>query len=162
MRREIEKQIEQIKETILETGVTIVVLESVEESLRIWPDSDELWCLLGDLIPLCEDETDYDLADVLSSYQKAVAINPHSAETHESLGYFYDVCEEENEKAESSFRKAIEFGAGMNSFTGLARVLAQKGKKPDALKLLSSCAFNNDPKVREMEDDIKSGVWRKN
>lgn len=162
MKREIEKQIEKIKETISETGVTVVVLESVEKTLRRWPDSDELWCLRGDLIQLCEGETDYDLADVFCSYQNAVVINPHSAEAHESLGYFYDVFENEFEKAESAFRQAIEFGAGADSFLGLARVLAQAGKSEEALNLLSGCPFCDEVKVENLKHDIKSGGWDSN
>jgi lipoprotein NlpI len=61
-------------------------------------------------------------------YQQAVAVDPSFGEAYESIGYYYDVLEEDLSMTEMAFRKAIELEMGLNSYFGLARVLTEQGK----------------------------------
>lgn len=153
------QRITEIKDLIEQTSVTSKVLEIVEQAITACPESAELWCLRGDLIQLCDDETAYELMGALKSYQQAAVMNPNSFEAYEEMGYYHDVIENNFDEAELAFRKAIELGAGIDSFVGLARVLAQAGKQDESLLLLSSCPYSTDSNIKEMEGEIKSGIW---
>ena len=152
--------IEQIQNITSTVGVTADALHSVEEALLALPSSCRLWCLRGDLIQMQEDESQYQLADAMTSYKRAAEIDPACAEAQESMGYFYDVFEDDFEKAERALRLAIQNGAGANSYIGLARVLSQVGRKEEALDLLSSCQHRDEEKVNEIRSEIEDGIWR--
>ena len=116
----------EIGERITETEkVTAEDLEATERALETYPDSVELWCLLGDLIQLSDEDSTYEFKEAETCYIKAKEIDPEDPEPYESLGFYYDSILEDPAKAEPYFRKAIELGAGESAHEGLADVLAQ-------------------------------------
>ena len=135
----------------------------IEESLREHPDSFSLWCLRGDLIQLFEDDSTekYDWSDVIASYQRASEKESTNPRPYESLGYFFDVVYEDFETSELHFRRAIELGAGSDSWIGLARVLAENGKQDDAIALLvsSKCPDTDTEPIKRILNEIRSGEW---
>ncbi len=64
-------------------------------------------------------------------------------------------------KAEQAFRTAIKLGAGVDSYCGLARVLAQAGEPNKAVQNLSEgvCPFHSDNEVQKMRAEIIAGDW---
>ncbi|MGI8543454.1 MAG: tetratricopeptide repeat protein [Aridibacter sp.] len=137
------------------------IFSLVEKAVKEYPESAKLWCLRGDLIQIGSSETNYELNDSLESYKKALEIDPSSFEAHESIGFFYDDHLGNYSLAEESFRKAIDLGAGEESYYGLARVLAQLNQTEDALKLLEpdNYIYHNESEIKEIRDEISSGVW---
>jgi hypothetical protein len=59
------------------------------------------------------------------------------------------------------FRKAIELGAGAGSWVGLARVLAEMGRREEALTLLAAdtCPHASVREVVDVRGEIKDGRW---
>jgi hypothetical protein len=100
------------------------VLEKLEDGLKFFPQSVELWCLRGHLILLSEGG-DYELRDALDSYKKAVTLDPDCLDAIEELGYFYDVIERDPESALPYFRKAVASGARKKTRKALLDVIAQ-------------------------------------
>lgn len=133
-----------------------------DEAVAAYPRSAKLWCMRGDLIQLGSEESKYELLDALESYHRAVAVDPGFAEAYQEIGYYHDVYTEDFPAAEQAFRKAVELGAGMHSYLGLARVLAELGEKDKAIDVLSAerCPFYDDLDVREMRDEVEKGAWR--
>jgi len=103
------------------------LLERVDEGLRLFPESAELWCLRGHLIQLSERE-EYYHQDALESYKKAVGLDPQCLDAYEEIGHFYDL-ECEPEKAEPYFRKAVALGAGKKTRNALLDVIRQIQEK---------------------------------
>jgi len=133
----------------------------VEQALSEHPRSAALWCLRGVLIQLGAGEEPYDLPAVLASYQRAIEIDPTFAEAHEGIGYYHDDLFDDPRSAEPSFRAAVDCGGGEYAFVGLARVLAQLGRRDEALALLRppSCPYATCDTVREIGDEIRDGLW---
>lgn len=143
-----------------EGDVPVAVMSVVEESIAEHPLSPKLWCLRGDLIQLAEKDAGYELNDALISYRRALEIDPSNAEAYESIGYYEDAITNNLAYAESSFRKAIELGAGRESHFGLARVLAELNRGTEALKILSTenCPFADTAETKEIKVEIKEGM----
>ncbi len=82
----------------------------------------------------------------------------------QSLGYFFDAVDERLDEAERMFRKALEFGAGAGSWAGLARVLAELGRREEALELLAHhrCPHANPRDVVDVRGEIEDGRWDPN
>jgi tetratricopeptide (TPR) repeat protein len=142
-------------------AASVEVLALAEKAVTEFPNSAKLWCIRGDLIQLGTSEAKYELNNALESYERAIAVDPSFAEAYESIGFFYDAVMDDPESAEPAFRKAIEFGAGQNSYYGLARVLAELNQMEEALKILApeSCPHQDDPDIKQIKDEIESGMW---
>jgi tetratricopeptide (TPR) repeat protein len=138
---------------------SLEMLALLEEAVLACPQSPKLWCLRGDLIQLFDIEVQYEFADILHSYQQAVAVDPSFGEAYESIGYYYDVLEENLPVAEVAFRKAIELGMGLHSYFGLARVLAEQGKCEEALSVLAPdyCPFHGEIEIDILREEIEAG-----
>jgi tetratricopeptide (TPR) repeat protein len=136
----------------------VELLALLEEAVLSYPQSPKLWCLRGDLIQLF-DENQYEFADILHSYQQAVTVDPSFCEAYESIGYYYDVLEADLPVAEVAFRKAIELGMGLHSYFGLARVLAEQGKREEALSILAPdyCPFHMEFEIDILREEIEAG-----
>jgi tetratricopeptide (TPR) repeat protein len=115
----------------------------------------------GDLIQMSVLEANYELADAAASYRQAVAVNPLFGEAYESIGYYYDVIEENFTVSETAFRKAVELKAGQNSYFGLARVLAEQGKREEVLQVLApeNCPFHSEFEIDILRDEIAEGQY---
>jgi tetratricopeptide (TPR) repeat protein len=140
-------------------------LEQVEHALAEHPSSAALWNVRGDFIQLSDDppaELDrWPLDQALASYQRAAEVAPNDPEAFESIGYFYDAVEDRPSDAEAPFRRALELGAGDVAAAGLARVLAELGRKDEALAFLAvaRAADPDSDDLEEIEGEIRSGMW---
>jgi tetratricopeptide (TPR) repeat protein len=137
------------------------VLALSDEAVQAFPEAPELWCMRGHLIELAPEDYPVPLAEAGNCYRKAAELDPEYADAWESLGYYLDNYDEDLGEAEDAFRRAVESGGGADSYVGLARVLAQKGRKAEALKVLSApdCEFAEEQGVQDMRDEIQEGLW---
>jgi len=114
-----QEHIQKIKETIdTEGNPSRVTLDMIEQALRELPHEPDLWCWRGDVLQRVETD-DYPDSSITDSYHRAIAVDPLSYEGYESLGYYFDVFENDPKKAESWFRKALELSDSVDSFVGL-------------------------------------------
>jgi tetratricopeptide (TPR) repeat protein len=125
----------------------------VEALLKKYPKSAELWEYFGDLMQMSDDE--YPVERSQECYEKAIQCYPSFATAHESLGHLYDAYLDDFPKAEKSFLKAIEFGAGDSARIGLARVLAQTDREAEALKMLDQCEDQASADLAELRAEIE-------
>ena len=154
--------IQKIKSLLPEEGeVAVEVLELMENAVADYPVSVKFWCWRGDLIQMASLEAGYELDDALKSYERALEIEPSNAEAYESIGYYEDVIMSNSASAESPFRKAIELGAGRDSYYGLARVLAELNRITEALEVVSSenCPYFETEEIQEIKSEIEEGLW---
>ena len=154
--------VREIKSLLPEEGeVAVEVLELMEKAVAEYPNSSKLWCWRGDLIQMASLEANYELDDALKSYERALEIDPSNAEAYESIGYYEDAIMSNPTSAESPFRKAIELGAGRDSYYGLARVLAELNRNTEALEVISpkNCPFYETAEIQEIKTEIEEGVW---
>jgi tetratricopeptide (TPR) repeat protein len=154
--------IQKIKSLLPKDGeVDVEVLELMEKAVNDYPDNAELWCWRGDLIQMASLNTNYELEDALKSYKRALEIDPLNAEAFESIGYYEDAIMDNPTSAESPFRKAIELGAGRDSYYGLARVLAELNRATEALEVISpkNCPYYETKEILEIKTEIKEGIY---
>ncbi len=144
-----------------ESDVPVEVLQLAEKALVLYPNSAKFWCLRGDLIQIASLEAEYQLEDALKSYERALEIDPSNAEAYESIGFYEDAVMSNPACAESPFRKAIELGAGIDSYYGLARVLAKLNRNTEALEVISlaNCPYSDTAKIKEIKSEIEEGMW---
>ena len=154
--------IQKLKSLLPKEGeVAVEVLELMENAVADYPDNAELWCWRGDLIQMASLEANYELEDALKSYQRALEVNPSNAEAYESIGYYEDAIMSNPTSGEIPFRKAIELGAGRDSYYGLARVLAELNRNTEALEVVSpeNCPYSETEEIQEIKTEIEEGVW---
>lgn len=136
------------------------IIELIDEAVSLYPQSSALWCLCGDLLQLGEDDKKYELSDALSSYTKAIEIDPNYAEAYESIGYYYDAIDDDPEKAKGAFERAVELGAGVDSYVGLARVMAELKKDKNSIQeFLNNSPFKQTQQVKDIWAEIASGMY---
>lgn len=137
------------------------ILQKAVEATRRYPESAQLWRLRGDLLKLANCDRDQAGLGPLQCYEMAVTLAPHHAEIHQAIGDYYDRCVGDLCAAERAFRMALDRGGTRATFAALARVLAERGKKKEALRLLSGecCPAADDPAVRVVREQIESGRW---
>lgn len=129
--------------------------ELVDAMLKRYPKSAELWDYYGDLLQMSSEE--FPIERSQECYEKALQCYPSFATAHESLGHLYGSHIEDIPKAEASFLRAIEFGAGDSARVGLARVFAHTNRAAAALKQLDLCEDQANDDVLELRDEIKEG-----
>jgi tetratricopeptide (TPR) repeat protein len=100
-------------------------IDEVDAILEAEGPSVEMLILRGQLIQLVADGGDDDLDEAFLCYQRAIELDPGSAEAHEEIGHFLDDVADEPLEAIPYFRKAIELGAGATAEEGLRDVLLQ-------------------------------------
>ena len=130
-------------------------------ALHEHPESSTLWYDLGTLMQRCGTDLGYTPEDYLRCYENAIKCHARNWEAYQELGYVLDNYFDEYSRSEQAFRKAIEFGAGAESYCGLARVLAQSGKIRDAIQVLSeqACPFHDNCEIERMRSEIAAGDW---
>lgn len=133
----------------------------VFEAVREHPYSSRLHIMKGDLIQLAADDVEIDLEEALACYQRAVELDPGSEEGWTEIGYFLDVVRDDPPAAEEAFRQAVALGGSVDSYAGLARVLAEQGREKEALAVLMpcECPWSEDARIREMKAEIEQGDW---
>jgi tetratricopeptide (TPR) repeat protein len=125
------------------------------------PESSTLWYDLGIIIQRCDDDYGYTADDYLRCFENSVKCYPDNFEAQQELGYTLDTYFDDFAGATRAFKKAIELGAGAESYYGLARVLAQSGHVDDAIHSISEgvCPFHDDADIQEMRAEILDGLW---
>jgi tetratricopeptide (TPR) repeat protein len=111
------------------------VLALSEHAVRDYPRSVSLLCMRGDLLQLAP-STYQPHDDPKSCYLRAIEIDPRCSEAWESLGFYFDVFDEDYTQAIEAFRQAIESGAGPDSVRGLAAALAESGQRCEGLTII--------------------------
>jgi uncharacterized protein HemY len=134
-------------------------IAEVDGALRECPGSSRLWCLRGDLIQLAPKTTLHTLADAREAYERALALDPSSAEACEELGFYFDSVQDDPAAAEPYFRKALALRATPQGHLGLARVLAQLNRADDALSVLEAPILAGLDEAEDLRSDIESGMW---
>lgn len=136
------------------------IIALIDEAVSLYPQSSALWCLRGHLIQVGEDDMEYELSEALSSYTKAIEVDPSCAEAYEAIGYYYDVVDYDPEKAMVAFERAVELGAGVDSYVGLARVMAElKQDKKGIQAFLNNSPFRDTQEVKDIWAEISDGTW---
>jgi len=111
----------------------------------------------------CHEEYGYTAQDYFRCYENSIKFDPSNAEAYEAWGYALDVYTSEYEKAEAALRRAIELGAGWQSYYARARVLAEMGKVKCALDSLleRNCLCSERPEIQKLRGEILDGIWGK-
>ena len=132
-------------------------------AMAAFPASPGLLCIAGDLLRMQENVTDEDIGKSLGFYEKAIEADPNWADALEELGHVYDIHHENFDRAIPCFRKAISLGAGWTAYAGLAKSLAQSGRRLEALEELShtKCPFTDHALIQNVRDEINAGDWDK-
>lgn len=125
------------------------------------PESSALWYSLGIIMQRCSDDYGYGVNDFVRCFQNAIACDATNAEAHQELGYVLDVYTDEWDKAEKALKKAIELGAGWESYYAWARVLAEMGKIRYALDRLaeSHCPYSDHSEIQKLRRELLDGIW---
>ena len=136
-------------------------LRAAREALERQPDSVEILCAYGDLIQLSDGDDALSLSDAKAAYARAVEIAPTNVGALERLGAYLDAVEDDHASAEPYLRRSVLAGGGPAAFALFARVLAELGRKKEALEWLdpSRCPYANTEIVRDTEQEIASGIW---
>jgi hypothetical protein len=148
---------ELIDELRAKNSPTAKDLERLEAMVTEYPECAELWNCYGDMIQLSDGE--YPVGQALDCYRRSIEADSSFAEGYESIGYFLDVYNDDFAGAAEHFRRAIQLGAGDDSWIGLARVLAQMGQANEGLELLKSCQEPVSPGVAKVRKEIADGDW---
>lgn len=152
-----------LKSTLNKEGEsTDLTFELIDKMLIDDPSNERLWDARGNYIQRYSGNNEsLSFEEAKRCYCKSIECNPTYARGYESLGYFYDVIEANYELAEYNFRQAIAIDSTMDSYLGLARVLAQQNRKKEALKILSpeSCPFSDDIDIKLLADAIDNNEW---
>jgi tetratricopeptide (TPR) repeat protein len=160
---DIEKRAIELKSTLNSDGEsTDKTFEVLERHLNESPNDERLWDARGDYIQRYggnDEKLSFEEAKL--SYLRAIECNEKYARAYESLGYFYDVVEDDYKVAEKYFRKSISIEATVDSYKGLARVIAQQNRTHDAIQVLSEdqCPFSDDIDILILKDEIQDGYW---
>lgn len=132
-----------------------------EEAVQAFPQSPELWWYLG--FALCRIDPDSRPLTIrrLDCLRRVVELDRGHADAHEEIGYLLDTYFDDFHGAEEAFRDAIASGAGVDSYVGLARVLAQMGRREEALSLLATLSSPDatHPSVINMTNELNEGIW---
>lgn len=138
------------------------IIQLAREATRAHSNSYRLRCMLADLLQLDGDIGSHAHdQEIINLYQSAMLLDESDFTAAESLGFFSDALLEDFDLAERCFRQAILLGAGGDSYAGLARVLAQQGRRAEALLLLhqDTCPVWSESSVAKMRMEIARGDW---
>ncbi len=86
-----------------------VLLETIsiaDEAVSAFPQSSQLWCILGDVIQLGPEGSPHSLDNALMCYQRATEVDPQCIEAWESLGHFHSAVLDDESKAQGFFSEA--------------------------------------------------------
>ncbi|MBL9123719.1 MAG: hypothetical protein JNG90_08810 [Planctomycetaceae bacterium] len=135
----------------------------VQRAIREFPASSRVWLMYGDFLSIShvDDHSPTTVNNVVAAYRQALALDPACADAYQELGFVYDLRCQDAPAAEAAFRAAIAFGAGVHSYYGLARALAQQGRQHEACQVLTdgSCPYASEPTIQELLSEIRDGMW---
>jgi hypothetical protein len=133
-------------------------LALTEVGLMEYPESVSLLCARGDLILLSESHS---INDARKYYEMAIAVSPDNPEPYTLLGDYFDCTLDDPGAAVPRYSKSVELGGDVSAYTGLARSLAELGKREEALAVLSEtrCPFARNPEIETLKREIENGLW---
>ncbi len=73
-----------------EGDASLKAISMADAAVAAFPRSALLWCMRGDLIQLGPVDCPYGLDEALTSYRRAVEIDPRCAEAWEEISHHYD------------------------------------------------------------------------
>jgi len=126
------------------------------------PSSSELWLLYGNLLLIWDDNPGYSTQQTIAVFRKVIELDPGCWEAYQEIGFLYDTFLDESRAAETAFRTAIALGGDENCYCGLARVLAQMGRKRESIDVLSAsaCPYSHLPAIAKLRTDIQRDLWK--
>ena len=143
---------------------TRTALALADKLVKDKPRSVRSWLNRGDLLQLkyfhtAKSRIDYELLlDISRCYIMALLLSNSSA-PYEAIGHFFDTWSDDTIISQIAFERAIDLGGFGDAHIGLARILAQSGKKKLALSLLAKYSTTNAKKVRETSLAVLRGDW---
>ncbi len=123
------------------------ILDLCPEAVAAHPESSVLWYDWGILMERCSEDHGYTAEEFRQCFENSIRCDATNEEAYQELGCVLDVYFDEFDKAEEALRKAIEHGAGCESYYARARVLAEMGRHdgrnstyfPNCLGVESEC-----------------------
>lgn len=114
-----------------------LALSEVEELLKSWPGSAQLYILWATLVQL-QEKPSHSLDEAKQALQQAVEIDTNSPAAAIELGNYLDFVEDNPRAASKAFTEGIRSARRllMDGLLGQARALLQLDKKAEALKCL--------------------------
>ena len=85
---------------------SLEVIALADEAIRSFPQSARLWLMRGEIIQLGPESCPHPLAESLSSFQRAVELEPEFAEAWDEIGHYHDAVLADEKAAQRFFRKA--------------------------------------------------------
>jgi tetratricopeptide (TPR) repeat protein len=158
------KEIRANKENLpIDEPMRIHLSDLIDRGLEEHPCSSRLWYIRGDLLQLLNGQFSDDMPfeEIVDCYSKSIMLNDNF-QAHESLAYLYDVYSSDYINAEMHFRAAINLGAQLPSYLGLARVLAEAGRSQEALDILKGALekYADQDMIQTLMTEIQQGLWR--
>lgn len=151
----------------LSAGLGSRLLCLVERGIEFHPCSSRLWFIRGEVLQLLAGRTgdNMDCDAVRECYSKAIEFNKLNYMPYESLAYLEDIYYLNYTNAERLFKAAITLGAGLESYLGLARILAQLKRKNEGFEILDEAKQKfhiNKNYIDEIDNliiEISEGIW---
>ncbi len=133
------------------------LLSLLNDSVERCPLSSRLWYWRGIGIQRWDGTPQYVVNDYILCFDKAIYYDPLFSDAYEEKAYVLYTYDDDIIQAEQCFRRAIELGAGENSYIGLARLIAFRSVS-EALGVLDApfCPFLNSLSVIEARRELLS------
>ena len=137
------------------------LFELMDRALAEHPTSIRLWCQRGDLMRNRPPESPHVPPEALSSYERAIDIDPECAQAFEGIGHYYSIIKGDPTGAAKYLQRAIELGAGASAYVGLHEVLALVGREAEARQLLYRAPdfIRTDPTVAQLIRQLENALW---
>lgn len=91
-----------------QTAAPHSVLALATSAVRDYPQSALLWFMRGQLIWMSPYYPSFSDSDYITSFEKAIELDPSFADAYDALGSYHDGIRDDPEKAMEFFRKAAE------------------------------------------------------
>jgi predicted Zn-dependent protease len=133
----------------------------VGDAVAEHPRSAALWCVRGDLVLMGPEDGGPPIEEARRSFLRAVECDPDDGDAWQELAHCEDVVANDLQAAERAFRNAVRLGAGAEAVIGLARTLAQQGRRDDAIAALDAPELDVrlPPRLQDSIDQIRNGAW---
>ncbi len=101
---------QEISEAVAARGYALS--EEVKHLIALAEDTGSpiAYAMVGDLIQLLEDTSEFELADAEAAYRRAIEIDPNYGDGHASLGFFLDAVMADPVQAKIHLEKASALG----------------------------------------------------
>ena len=135
------------------------LLRFAAEAVERHPKSAEIQWLAGSLNELAFLCGLPHPLDPLACYRNAVAIDPTHARAWVSIASWLDVHADDLAGAEAAYREVLKLDPESDAYEGLARVLAEQGRRVEAIEVLESAPRGDEERRRRLREEIERGAW---